>query len=230
MDISWNRLKAIICLVWNQYLKHVYLSGRMGGQRETSYKTSKELESQEVKQFPQGRTALLPVNPVVWIHEGAELLGHSCSPSSRKLRLDRWSGVQDEPELHWLCLKNKRNPKLQTKMKERKIYKRLRTPWSTSNSSLQFSTSTLEPPTGNILEDWNSKDFPLQPLYLRGGFRNLFWNQFSNYNFQVPCSRTHFYHTDHCDKISGGCLCAPFWWEDGHSDSLGKIPTALPAL
>lgn len=135
----------------------------MGGQRETSYFISKELESQVVKQFPQDYTALLGINPVVWIHERLgrclELHGHSCNPSPRKLRLDGHKFKTNLSYTDFVSNTNTASNSAQTK-RWRKTYKRFRNPWSASISCLQFSTRTLEPPTGSFLEGGILRIFP----------------------------------------------------------------------
>ena len=62
-----------------------------------------------------------------------------------------------------------------------------------------------------------------------GGFPSLYWNQFSNYNFQESYSRTRLGHNGHPVTNSWGLLVSLLPGK-GHGDPPGKISAALAAV
>lgn len=178
----------------------------MGGQRETSYFTSKEFESQEVSMFP--KTTQLCRVQAVWVRERLlqeRGLGRVSTPEIPSPGSQGKMAVSSRPTRATQTLSQKQT-KLQTqnnnnnkRPREGKLPTGLE-PLTVPAGVILFSANTLEPPTGNFLEE-DSEGFPSQPSFVLGGFHNLLKPvqplQFSGTLFQDPfLSQWTF-----CDKI-----------------------------
>lgn len=134
---------------------------------------ARNLSHKRLRQFSQDHTALLGINPgsesmtVNRKESGPYELYWSPSPKKPKKM-----ALSSRSTWATLTLSQEQNPKPKTDNKRWRGGKHINV-WDT----LKFlhlvppaSTHTPGPPTGYVLEDEDSKDFPLQPLHLHGGF------------------------------------------------------------